>query len=132
VVNIYIVLMKILFPFCVLLAFLLSCQSNELSNTENEGISVCGVAKPLEELAWLKEWQQKTEVTPENPCALWSITQGTYQGKTVYIIGVGGPLCDTCAGSAVYNCEGEQVLVCNLEEEVKITGKKVIWERKQE
>ena len=124
--------MKNIFPFCLLLAFLLSCQSNQLVNQENEGTNFCGVSNPLEELAWLKEWQQKTEVTPENPCALYSIIQGNYKGQTVYIIGVGGPLCDTCAGNAVYNCEGEQVFVCNLEEQAKISGQKVIWERKQE
>jgi hypothetical protein len=124
--------MKIIIPFCLLLAFLFSCQSNELSNPENESISACGVSNPLEELDWLKEWLQKTEVTPENPCALWNITQGNYQGQTVYIIGVGGPLCDTCAGNAVYNCKGEQVFVCNLEEQAKITDQKVIWERKQQ
>jgi hypothetical protein len=123
--------MKVIFPFCFLLAFLLSCQSGELSNPENEAVSTCGVSNPLEELDWLKEWLQKTEVTPENPCALWNITQGSYKGQTVYVIGVGGPLCDTCAGNAVYNCQGEQVFVCNLEEQAKITDKKIIWERKQ-
>lgn len=124
--------MKMIFSFCFLLAFLVSCQSNGLVNQENEAVSVCGVSNPLEELAWLKEWLQKTEVTPENPCALYNITQGNYQGQNVYIIGVGGPLCDTCAGNAVYNCEGEQVFVCNLEEQAKISDQKVIWEREQE
>ncbi|QHT66063.1 hypothetical protein GXP67_04970 [Rhodocytophaga rosea] len=130
--------MKIIFPFCFLFAFLLSCQSGELKNPENEAGSKnqsgnpCGVSNPLEELAWLKEWQKKTEVTPENPCALYTITQGNYKGQTVFIIGVGGPLCDTCAGNAVYNCKGEQVFVCNLEEQAKISDQKVIWEKKQE
>jgi hypothetical protein len=32
------------------------------SYQENEVTSVCGVSDPLQELPWLKEWLQKTEV----------------------------------------------------------------------
>jgi hypothetical protein len=121
-------IMKNFLFFCCI--FILSCQTQELINPENAGITVCGVSDPLRDLPWLKEEIQKTEPTSENPCAVWEVIQGTYQGQTVYIIGVGGPLCCTCAGSSVYNCAGELVFVCDLEKEATISDKKVIWKRK--
>jgi hypothetical protein len=121
--------MKNFLFFCFI--FVLSCQTQELINPEISVAGICGVNNPLQDLPWLKDQLQKAEATPDNPCALWQVTQGVYQGQTVFIIGVGGALCCTCAGSSVYNCEGKLVFVCEPEKEAAITDKKVIWKRSQ-
>jgi hypothetical protein len=54
---------------------------------------------------------------------------GKLSGANSVYIGVGGPLCDTCAGNAVYNCKGEQVFVCNLEEQPKSLIRKYLGEK---
>lgn len=121
--------MKHVFFFCLSLAFLLSCESHGLPNPENEAFSACGIANPVSDLAWLKEKLLRTETTPETPCMVSCVTEGSYQGQTVYSISVGGALCCPCAGNAVYTCEGELVFSCDLEEEEKITDKKIIWKK---
>lgn len=115
----------------LLLTLLISCQQNELLEFEARSSAACDVTNPVEELAWLKAMiQTAANPAPNDACSLIAIRQGNYQGQTVYITSIGGALCCPCAGSAIYNCQGELILVCNVKEESKIKNLKTVWERK--
>ncbi|WP_224995522.1 hypothetical protein [Cesiribacter sp. SM1] len=122
--------MKKILLVLFLFATAVACDQYEAVNPEKAVADACGLSDPTQELAWLRERiDNSAEPSADNPCQLGGITQGTYGGQTVFIMSVGGPLCCPCAGSAVYNCEGELVMVCNPEEEAKITNKEVIWKK---
>jgi hypothetical protein len=122
--------MKNILLVLFLFAAVTACDQYEAVNPEKAVADACGITDPTEELAWLREQiESEAEPSANNPCALWGVTQGTYEGQTVFITSIGGALCCPCAGSAVYNCQGELVMSCDPEEEAKITNKKVIWEK---
>jgi len=104
-----------------------SCQPSELINPEDLNTANCAVENPIQDLAWLKAMIQPK---PDNPCTLGAIRQGNYHGQTVYITSLGGALCCTCVGSAVYNCQGELVFVCDLKKEDEIKNIKFVWQLK--
>lgn len=111
--------------------FTLSCQGIEIIDPERETsvATACGVADPLKDLPWLETAIQKaTEPDDGLYCSLWQVTQGSYQGKTVFIAQVTGALCCTC-GNVVYNCDGEAAFVCDYEKEAAISNKQVIWKK---
>ena len=110
-----------------ILLVIASCQPGEIINPEDSDTANCAVKNPLQDLAWLKAMIQPK---PDNLCTLGEIRQGNYHGQTVYITSLGGALCCTCAGSAVYNCQGELVFVCDLEREAEIKDIKLIWQLK--
>ena len=111
----------------LILLVLASCQPAELVNPEVTNTANCEVKDPIQDLAWLNALAHPA---PDNPCNLGTISQGSYLGQTVFIIFMGGALCCTCAGSAVYNCQGELVFVCDLTEQAKIQNIKLIWQLK--
>lgn len=116
---------------CLLPALLLlSCQGTEMINPEAapNTASACSVKNPLQQLPWLETMLDQNDPESEY-CSIYQITQGNYEGKTVYIVAVSGALCCTCAGSSVYNCEGEIEFICEPHKEAKIVNKQVIWER---
>lgn len=116
-----------------LLLTLLSCtqtsvdpESPETESARLAAANPCGVQDPLRELAWLKTNREETEKSLKGTgCTPGPVFQGLYEGKTVFILYTnGGPACCVCAGGLVYNCAGDLLFSCNLEEEGKITGKK--------
>ncbi len=116
-----------------LLLTLLSCtqtsvdpESTETESARLAAANACGVQDPLRELAWLKtNREQSAKNLAGTGCTLGPVIQGLYGGKTVFILYTnGGAACDVCAGGAVFDCEGNYLFGCNLEEEAKITGKK--------
>ena len=119
--------MKTLLPI-LLLMLLAACQSGSVNPEGSGKTPVCGVANPIQDLPWLKAAIEKSSEKTDY-CTPWSVTQGRYQGQTVYSVSLTGALCCTCSGNAVYDCEGKVVLVCNLKEEAKIEDKKVVWKK---
>ena len=116
--------------FLLLLALtFLACQKEELNHAERTAGGVCGSRNPTVEFAWLKAEIEKASV-PSDYCTPYSVIQGEYDNKPVFIIPVSGALCCPCAGSQVYDCEGKLVFGCNLDEEAKIKNKVVIWQKK--
>jgi hypothetical protein len=114
----------------LIVVVLLSCQKDELKNQERLIANGCSVSNPIEDLPWLKAQIHPT--TSGMYCIASQVIQGEYQGKAVFIIpitGSMGVICCTCAGNAVYDCEGNLVFVCDTAQEAKITNKKVLWER---
>ncbi len=101
-------------------------ESPETESARLAAANPCGVQDPLRELAWLKTNQEEMEKSLKGTgCTLGPVYQGVYQDKTVFITYTrGGAACCVCAGGAVYNCAGDLLFICNLEEEAKITGKK--------
>ena len=113
--------------FFILLLTSVACQSGSIT-PEGGGKSFCGVANPIQDLPWLKAAIEKSSGKTDY-CTPWSVTQGRYQGQTVYSVSLTGALCCTCSGNAVYNCEGELVFACKPQEEAKIEDKKVVWQK---
>jgi len=93
--------MKNLFPV-FLLMLLAACQSSSINPEGSGKVSACGVANPVQDLPWLKAALEKVDGKTA-VCTPRAVTQGTYQGQTVYIVVVTGALCCTC-GNIVYNC----------------------------
>ena len=108
----------------------LACQKETLSNPERTATDACASVNPIQALPWLKA---KIEaVASRDVCPPYTIIQGIYQNKMVFIIpvsGVSGTICCPCAGNPVYDCEGKQVFVCNPAEEANIKNKVVLWKR---
>ena len=67
----------------------------------------CGVGRPAEELAWLREDIQQKEASPEEYTKYQHIAQAEYEGSTVFLY----LNCDPSANSVVqvFDCGGEQV-----------------------
>lgn len=122
--------MKSCILFCLPLFLLAGCQEPGMLPLNEEQVSAaCQISNPLRELEWLQETIQSADPTDTEGCAPSSVIQGTYRGETVFLIPLGGALCCTC-GNAVYNCQGEAVIVCDFGEEAKIKDKKIIWKLK--
>ena len=117
--------MKNLLPVLSLM-LLAACQSGSIT-PEGGGKSFCGVANPIQDLPWLKAAIEKSSGKTDY-CTPWSVTQGRYQGQTVYLVSLSGALC-CFPPNTIYNCQGEVVFSRNAEEEAKIKDKKVIWTR---
>ena len=124
--------MKNIASFGLIVITLLACQNVELPNPENTpSANTCGVDDPLE-LPWLKERIQRSkDPSLRGACStgpIGSVTQGSYQGQTVYILHGSEPLpiqCHVCSSTAV-DCAGEFVFLCNSEEFAKISDKKLL------
>jgi hypothetical protein len=86
--------------FSLLILGSLSCKE------DNEKITACGVADPLNDLEWLRE--MKSTCDPDAYCQT-SIMQGIYQNETVFFTGLDGPLCDPAFHVALLNCQGELI-----------------------
>ena len=121
--------MKHFFFFLLIFSCTLSaCEQYEAFNPEKGGAAVCGAQDPLQELVWLRDYIEKaTDPLIDNGCVLTAVTQGTYNGQTVFIMSISGALCCPCAGPPVYNCAGELVIECNVDESRKIKNKSTIW-----
>ena len=103
---------KILILF-VCSAFLFSCN-------ENEDPIGCGVENPVEDLAWIME---AIEFSQSSGLAGFAyLIQGTYKGKTVFIMESCCPFCNLI--SAVQDCRGEVIPDASVSD---VTNKKVIW-----
>ena len=85
---------------------LLSC------NKENE-ITECGVANPLEDLAWLADLKDPCE---EDEICSTSISQAIYNGETVFYAFLAGPLCDPAFRVVLFDCEGDTVKIYQEED----------------
>jgi hypothetical protein len=99
---------------CLLFAF--SCTEDE------DPATACGVADPIENLAWL---QEMTENLSEGSLSEYSyIKQATYKGETVFFPGSCCPHCNTAL--ILYDCSGnaiqEDYTIDDLEDE------KLIWQ----
>ncbi|MES2731104.1 MAG: hypothetical protein V4714_05120 [Bacteroidota bacterium] len=119
--------MKNILSFLLLFISVFSCKKAEINCDTNPIVTTCGITDPIKELSWLSDKIPTTEVSKDD-CAPYKVIQGVYQDKPVFIISTGGSTCRVC-GNVVYNCAGEAILVCNREEEAKISDQKVIWER---
>ena len=126
--------MKNTASFCLIVVTLLACQKVELPNPENTpNANTCGVDDPLLELTWLKDRiQQSKDPSLRGVCStgpIGSVTQGRYQGQTVYILHGGETpdfiRCHYCFSTA-FDCAGEFVFLCNSEEFAKISDKKLL------
>ena len=111
----------------LLLMLLAACQSGSITPEGGGKTPVCGVANPIQDLPWLKAAIEKSSEETDY-CTPWSVTQGRYQGQTVYLVSLSGALC-CFPPNTIYNCQGEVVFSRNAEEEAKIKDKKVIWTR---
>ena len=113
--------------FFILFLTSVACQSGSIT-PEGGGKSFCGVANPIQDLPWLKAAIEKSSGKTDY-CTPWSVTQGRYQGQTVYSVSLTGALCCTCGSNTVYDCEGKVVFSCNAGEEAKLEDKKVVWQK---
>lgn len=113
----------ILLLWCLLM---LGCQANEWDDLEDSAAFGC---KPetATDLPWLRGMIENSQ-NGRSACQVFRVDQGTYNGETVFIPYLTGVLCCTC-GSAVYNCQGDVVFVCDRDEEDKIKRKKAIWQQ---
>lgn len=118
--------MKRLTIFLLTAIILSNCTSTSPASEEAPASVICGVVDPST-LSWLKEM---IEESVEKTCTIYEVYSAHYNEREVFLIRVTGPLCDTCAGEAVYNCEGKSVYFCNPEEDKLLTGKKLVWKRK--
>ena len=86
----------------ILLAIMLitSCGKDE-----NAAKTICEYTDPIEELGWLKEI--KTCLT-NCPCEI-SILQGTFNGQTVFYVGITDPVCNGIGTITLLDCEGKTV-----------------------
>ncbi|QHL88642.1 hypothetical protein GU926_14880 [Nibribacter ruber] len=111
--------MKHLYTLCLLfLVAFSSCELEEVKRT-------CDVARPTENIKWLRERVQELERS--NRCQV--VRQGTYNGHSVFVIGSCEPGVNSI--NSVYDCEGS--LLCfngdetcpDFDKEVK--DLRVIW-----
>ena len=109
------------------LMLLAACQSGSIT-PEGGGKSFCGVANPIQDLPWLKAAIEKSSEETDY-CTPWSVTQGRYQGQTVYLVSLSGALCCDIPGNSVYDCQGELVFAADPAKEAKIKDKKVVWQK---
>ena len=122
--------MKYYTLFAIPVLLLAACQEpGMLPLNEEQASAACQTSDPLQKLEWLRETVQSADPTDTDGCTPSSVIQGTYRGETVFLIPLSGALCCTC-GNAVYNCQGEAVIVCDFDEEAKIKDKKIIWKLK--
>ena len=106
----------------------LACQKATLYNPERTATNACSSANPTRDLPWLKAKIEQAAV-PSHACTPYTVIQGVYRDKKVFIIPVSGALCCTCAGDSVYDCEGKLIFVCNTAKEANIKNKVVLWKR---
>ncbi|MFL0685735.1 MAG: hypothetical protein ACJLTB_21445 [Algoriphagus aquaeductus] len=100
--------------------FLLVCSALLFSCNDEEGPAVCGVENPVEDLVWLKE---AVEFSQSNGLAGFAyLIQGTYKGKTVFIMENCCPFCLIL--SVVQDCRGVVIPDASVND---VTNKKVIW-----
>jgi len=103
-------------------SFLLVLLSSTLlfGCADSENPTSCGVENPVEDLAWLKE---AIEFSQSNGLAGFAyLIQGTYKGKTVFIMETCCPFCLII--SVVQNCRGEVIPDASVND---VKNKKVIW-----
>ena len=99
----YILFLLTLLPFLVL-----SCKSDDISLD-----NTCNIENPIEDLSWLKE--RIADIEQSSLTDAFYISQATYEGKTVFIV---GNYCANCNSiSPVYNCEGERINTLGCSEE---------------
>lgn len=122
--------MKNILILCLIFIGAISCTTDNINPENTNSLSsVCNVTDPLKELPWLKAMiDEATSEEPSDYCRATSVTQGVYNGQTVFIPVLGGALCCTC-GNAVYNCAGEMLFSCDMGKEAEIKDKKVIWQK---
>lgn len=88
--------------------------------SDGENPTSCGVENPVDDLAWIKE---AIEFSQSSGLAGFTyLVQGTYKGKTVFIVESCCPFCNLI--SAVQDCRGEVIPDASVSD---VTNKKVIW-----
>ena len=112
----------------LLLMLLAACQSGSITPEGGGKTPVCGVANPIQDLPWLKAAIEESSGKTDY-CTPWSVTQGRYQGQTVYLVSLSGALCCDIPGNSVYDCQGELVFAADPAKEAKIKDKKVVWQK---
>ncbi len=97
-----IIILSILIFFIIL-----SCNNNDdgLNNT-------CNVANPIEDFTWLKE--KILDIEQSSQVDEFYISQATYKGETVFIVGNCCANCNTIF--PVYNCKGERINILGCSE----------------
>jgi hypothetical protein len=106
---------------------LLSCDKQSIDPAS------CQVNDPLTELDWLRA------IIADEPTPYLQIEQGTYQGRTVYIVGRCG-LCFAGGIATIYACDGAEICHfgtyslepnpdCKAINEREITNRKVLLTR---
>ncbi|UZD22668.1 hypothetical protein PBT90_04445 [Algoriphagus halophytocola] len=91
---------KVLLPVLFLsTALCFSCKDDE------DPATACGVADPVEELAWLKAIKENAESSPRPEYTY--ITQATFEGETVFYSGNCDPLANWAL--VLYDCGGNQI-----------------------
>lgn len=100
--------------------FLLVCSALIFSCNDEERPAVCGVENPVEDLAWIRE---AIEFSQSSGLAGFAyLVQGTYEGKTVFIMESCCPFCNII--TVVQDCRGEVIPDASVND---VTNKKVIW-----
>lgn len=105
----------------------LSILFSSCSDNDDEIISACGVANPVEELAWLKAEIDTREANPSEDMKYCYITQGEYNGDIVFVYWDCNPLINKII--PVYDCEGTFLNNTN-ENQIPfdaISNQKIIW-----
>ena len=92
---------KLLLVSSFILLGLLSCTHDRDDNLKN----VCNVANPTEDLPWLKDKIQELEQSSLYASGEIYISQTTYNGDNIFIIGNCCATCNTIV--PIYNCEGD-------------------------
>jgi hypothetical protein len=95
-------------------AFLFSCNDNE------DPIGCGGVEDPVKDLAWIREAIQFSNSSGLAGFAY--LVQGTYEGKTVFIMESCCPFCNII--TVVQDCRGEVIPDASVSD---VINKKVIW-----
>lgn len=90
------------------------------SCNENEDPTSCGVEDPVKDLAWIRE---AIEFSQSSGLAGFAyLVQGTYEGKTVFIMESCCPFCNII--TVVQDCRGEVIPDASVSD---VINKKVVW-----
>jgi hypothetical protein len=89
------------------------------SCNENEDPAGCGVENPVEDIAWIKE---AIKFQNSGLAGFAYLVQGTYKGRTVFIMESCCPFCNII--TVVQDCRGEVLPDASVSD---VINKKVIW-----
>ncbi len=90
-----------------------------------ESVGACGVANPVENLAWLKSAVQAATTTSLQ--ADYTVSQATYKSNTVFWISICCPLCDV-APPIFRKCDGSVAGQLTVDiQNSELSNTKEIW-----